>query len=157
MAGRRGHAVSCAIGIAYTARCSPGAFGRWVGSADHAKVAMAKWLLREADRLDPTGILDHIVVFGERNLRHLLRAYADYLQSHPNTPVIGQGLPRFARHRANWPHMSCAHSGRIAPPMRQDLVFDRDGHSAPRAHRKTAYARWTPPSLRADLICDRDN
>jgi hypothetical protein len=30
------------------------------------------------DRLDPQGMLDHIVVFGERHLRHVLLSYMDY-------------------------------------------------------------------------------
>src|SRR3974390_3778448 len=48
------------------------------------------------------------------------------LQSYPNAPVIGQGLAGVARHRAMRSHIGCANSGRIAPPIRQDLVSDRD-------------------------------
>jgi hypothetical protein len=51
------------------------------------------------------------------------------LQSHPNAPVVEQGLASFARRRVIRPHITCANSGRIAPPIRQDLVSDRDtGH-----------------------------
>src|SRR3974377_2169927 len=48
------------------------------------------------------------------------------LQSYPNALVIGQGLAGVARHRAMRSHIGCANSGRIAPPIRQDLVCDRD-------------------------------
>ena len=48
------------------------------------------------------------------------------LQSHPNAPVFEQGLAGVARHRVIRLHIACANSGRIAPPIRQDLVSDRD-------------------------------
>ena len=36
--------------------------------------------------------LDHVIVFGERHLRHVLRFYAHYYNGRPNTSVTGQGL-----------------------------------------------------------------
>jgi hypothetical protein len=48
------------------------------------------------------------------------------LQSHPNAPVVEQGLAGVARHRVIRSHSACANSRRIAPPIRQDLVSDRD-------------------------------
>jgi putative SOS response-associated peptidase YedK len=48
------------------------------------------------------------------------------LQSHPNAPVLEQGLAGVARHRIIRLHIACANPGRIAPPIRQDLVSDRD-------------------------------
>ena len=39
---------------------------------------LAKRICRTVDRLDPQGILDHIVVFGERHLRHVLLSHMDY-------------------------------------------------------------------------------
>jgi hypothetical protein len=48
------------------------------------------------------------------------------LQSHPNAPVLEQGLAGASRHRVIRSHIACANSGRIAPPIRQDLVSDRD-------------------------------
>ena len=55
------------------------------------------------------------------------------LQSHPNAPVLEQGLAGVARHRVLQLHIACANSGRIAPPIRQDLVSDRDTHSRSRS------------------------
>ncbi len=40
-----------------------------------------------------------------------------------------RGLASFARHRAPRSHIACANSGRITPPIRQDLVSDRDNPS----------------------------
>ena len=73
--------------------------------------------------------LDHILVFGERHLRHLLRSLCRLLQSYPNAPIIEQGLAGVARHRSLRSHIACANSGRIAPPIRQDLVSDRDSRA----------------------------
>jgi hypothetical protein len=58
---------------------------------------------------------DHIPVFGERYLRRLLRAYADYYNR-----------TCFVRHRAIRSHIACANSRRVATSIRQDLIFDRD-------------------------------
>ena len=45
---------------------------------DVSTFTMAKRVRRTVDRLDPRECLDHIVVFGERHLRHLLLSYMDY-------------------------------------------------------------------------------
>jgi hypothetical protein len=39
---------------------------------------VAKCLRRTADRIDRRECLDHIVVFGERHLRHVLLSYMSY-------------------------------------------------------------------------------
>jgi hypothetical protein len=49
--------------------------------------------------------------------------------SHPNAPVLEQGLASFTRRRVIRSHITSANSGRIAPPLRQDLVSDRDSRS----------------------------
>jgi hypothetical protein len=39
---------------------------------------MAKRLCRAPDWIDPAGVLDHIVVIGERQLKGILSEYVDY-------------------------------------------------------------------------------
>jgi hypothetical protein len=48
------------------------------GSADLGPLALAEWIRREVDRLNRRKCLDHVVVFGERHLRNLLRSYQQY-------------------------------------------------------------------------------
>jgi len=48
------------------------------------------------------------------------------LQSHPNAFIIGQGRTGVTLHRTVRSHLSCARSGRIASPIRQDLICERD-------------------------------
>ena len=42
---------------------------------------MAKCVCRTADRFDPQGSIDHVVVFGKRHLRHVLLSYMSYYNS----------------------------------------------------------------------------
>jgi Integrase core domain len=52
-----------------------------MGICDRATVPRSPWQNGHAERLIGSiqrECLDHIVVFGERHLRHLLRAYVDY-------------------------------------------------------------------------------
>jgi hypothetical protein len=52
---------------------------------------MAEWSYGTADRLDPAGMSCHVVVFGERHLRHVLLSYMHYYNSasqHPSVYVI---------------------------------------------------------------------
>src|ERR1700674_3336368 len=44
------------------------------GQAYRTSLALAEWLCRTADRVDPP----HIIVFGEAHLRRILRSYACY-------------------------------------------------------------------------------
>ena len=54
---------------------------------------MTKWTCGAADRLDPDGMSCHVVVFGERQLRHTPLLYMAYynLQWRENTPISEQG------------------------------------------------------------------
>jgi transposase InsO family protein len=73
--------------------------------------------------------LDHMLVIGERHLRRLLRAYADYYNRTRTHLSLDKGLACFARHRAIRSHIACTNSRRIAPSIRQDLVCDRDSYA----------------------------
>jgi hypothetical protein len=77
--------------------------------------------------------LDHVVVFGEPHLRHLRRSYANYYNQFPDAPIPEQGFSGNPPHRGRRPYSARANPGRIAPPIRPDLVSDRD-RSARGAH-----------------------
>jgi hypothetical protein len=63
-----------AYGSAFIRRIGPWASG----SADFGSVTMAEWIRRKAHRFYPSSCLDHVVVFGEQHLRHLLSCYQRY-------------------------------------------------------------------------------
>ena len=70
--------------------------------------------------------LDHVVVFGERHLRHLLRSYANYYNQTRTHLSLNKDSPAVARHRDIRSHYAGANPGRIAPPICPDLVSDKD-------------------------------
>src|SRR3974390_885949 len=90
-------------------------------------LAMAERICRAADRLDTAGMPGPHC--GDR------RAAPS-----PHPPVL-HGILQCGAHA----------------PLVKEGCAEWNGHSAPRAYRRTAYAWWTPPSIRADLICGRDS
>ena len=73
--------------------------------------------------------LDHIVVFGERHLRHLLRIYANYYNRTRTHLSLNKDSPVSRAVEIIRPHFAGANPGRIAPPICPDLVSDRDNGS----------------------------
>jgi hypothetical protein len=63
------------------------------GSPDCAEVTLAKWACGEADWLDPSRMLDHLVIFGEAHLRQILKAYADYYNNVRPHLSLGKDAP----------------------------------------------------------------
>ncbi|HWX29265.1 MAG TPA: integrase core domain-containing protein, partial [Steroidobacteraceae bacterium] len=55
--------------------------------------------------------LDHVVVFGERHLRHLLRSYTTYLQRGSHAPFSQQGRTAAANRTCRWSHCAYAIGG----------------------------------------------
>jgi putative transposase len=49
-----------------------------MGNCHRAAVTLAESICRAPHRLDPPRMLDHIIVFNERHLRHVLSSYFQY-------------------------------------------------------------------------------
>jgi hypothetical protein len=106
---------------------------RSLGIRDHPTSPRSPWQNRHAERLIGSirrECLDHVVVFGERHLRHVLSCYIDYynglLQCGLHASILGQGHTGATRRSINRTHSSATCSRWPAPPIRADLVYDRD-------------------------------
>src|SRR6188474_3772188 len=67
--------------------------------------------------------IDHIVVFGERHLRHVLLSYMSYYHG---PFVIEQGSAEITRCRDSRTHSQSTDPGRTAPSICCDLICDKD-------------------------------
>jgi hypothetical protein len=67
--------------------------------------------------------IDHVIVFGKRHLRHVLRSYVDL--SSTRALISGQGHTDLARHKARWPRIRPASLGWIASPIWANLISDK--------------------------------
>ena len=116
------------IGTGSTERHLRAASERWAFATDrqrrdrHGRTGYAERLIGSIRR----ECLDHVIVFGEQHLRRVLRSYAAVLQRHPNTPVAGQGRAPTPSHPGRRQHSSAAGPRRPTPPLRPDLISDRD-------------------------------
>src|SRR5437667_5709224 len=95
-------------------------------STDLAAIALAECLCRTADRFDPAGM--------HRPSRRAWRAAPsaraavvyEILQRDAHTLITEQGCADTARCSGRRAHAVLANLGRIASPIRPDLIFDRD-------------------------------
>jgi hypothetical protein len=62
----------------------------------------------------------------ERHLRHMLLSYMKILQRSAHTLITEQGCSDTARCPGRRAHSLLANLGRIASPIRPNLIFDRD-------------------------------
>src|SRR5258706_15197291 len=62
-------------------------------STNVAAVTLAKRICRKADRFDPQGCVDHIIVLGERHLRHVLLSYMQYYNEVRTHPSLNKDAP----------------------------------------------------------------
>jgi hypothetical protein len=94
-----------------TVTSSSAAFGRWafgIGQRQNGYCERAIGLIRRE-------CLDHVVVFGERHLRHLLRSYTTYLlRRGSHAPFSQQGRADAANTTCGWSHCAYAISWRTA-------------------------------------------
>src|SRR5882762_8574653 len=108
----------------YLIRDRDGAYGeifirrvRSIGIRDRPTSPRSPWQNGYAERLIGSirrECLDHVVVFGERHLRHVLSS------------ILGEGCAGLARRRADRAHSLPPSSRRAAPPIYPDLIYDRD-------------------------------
>src|SRR5215208_6139829 len=109
-----------------TATCHP---PHSLGIRDHPISPRSPWQNGYAERLISSirrECLDHVLVFGERHLRHVLSCYIDYYNAGSHTSVLGQGHTGRTCRSINRTHPSATCSRRLAPPIRSDLIYDRD-------------------------------
>src|SRR5207248_3136344 len=71
--------------------------------------------------------LDHVVVFGERHLRHLLNSYQKYYNEARTHLITVQGRADPTSRPARRSHTARANLGRTTPPICSSLSF-RQGH-----------------------------
>jgi hypothetical protein len=131
---------------AETAKGSP--FGQKIGSKGRI------WQNAYAERLIgsiPRECVDHVVVLGERHLRHVLLSYMKYFNEARTHLITEQGCADIARCPGRRAHSVPANFGRIASPIRPDLIFDRHkGCGDDRRWDQGTLHRFSPLVLIAD-------
>jgi len=101
---------------------------RAMGIRDRPVSPRSPWQNGYAERLIGSirrECVDHVVVLGERHLRHLLLSYMkNYNETHTHH-AIEQGRADLARCRGGWAHSLSTDLGRIASSLQPDLICDR--------------------------------
>jgi hypothetical protein len=110
---------------------------RAMGIRDRPIAPRSPWQNGCAERLIGSirrDCLDHVVVFGERHLRHLLKSYQKYYQRGPHPLITAEGRadpPRRPDRRAD---VGRANFGWAAPPIYPSVSF-RQGQEHRAGHR----------------------
>src|SRR5437868_2753318 len=76
--------------------------------------------------------LDHVVVFGERHLRHMLRSYMNYHNEVRTHLSLEKDAPVSRGVELARDHSLPPGPGRAAPPICSDLIYDRHSGSSSR-------------------------
>jgi transposase InsO family protein len=100
-----------------------------MGIRDRPTAARSPWQNGYAERLIGSirrDCLDHVVVFGERHLRHLLESYQRYYNEARTHLALGKDAPVSRGGSGSWQHRRQAAPRRIAPSIRPDLISGRD-------------------------------
>ena len=120
-------------------------------SADISTLTLAEWLCGALIGSIRRECLDHVVVFGERHLRHVLSCYMEYYNAARTHLSLGQGHPDPSRRASSRTHPSTIRSRRSASPVRTDLICDRDSRS------QRSNPLRTTPLLCSGMIFGRHN
>jgi transposase InsO family protein len=102
---------------------------RAMGIRDRPTAPRSPWQNGHAERLIGSirrECLDHVVVFGERHLRHILLVLHDLLQRRAHTSISEQGCADISGRPGCRTHSVDANSRRTTPSVRSDLISDRD-------------------------------
>ena len=125
---------------------------RAMGIRDRPTSPRSPWQNAYAERLIGSirrECVDHVVVLGERHLRHVLLSYMKYFNekyfNEAHTLITEQGCAGTARRPGLWAHSVPANLGRIASPIRPDLIFDRDRYSIAFTDGGGGYDRQSEP------------
>ena len=126
---------------------------RSLGIRDRPTSPRSPWQNGYAERLSICReCLDHVVVFGERHLRHLLLFLRELLQLCSNPPIAGKGLSSCAPCACGRTHPTTARPRWVAPSIYPDLINGRD--SRPYRHLRCRPARRctaVPPAAAQQL------
>jgi hypothetical protein len=126
LAGSTHQGISFAIVIGSMAKSLPDAFARWA-YCDRPTASRSPRQNAQAERLIGSirrECLDHVVVFGESHVRHLLPSYMHYYNG-ARISVSGQGRAHTAGCSGRRTHSADTNSRRIAPSICSDLISDR--------------------------------
>src|SRR5450631_1641638 len=118
----------------YLIRDRDGAYGkvlirrlRSMGIRDRPTSPRSPWQNAYAERLIGSirrECLDHVVVFGERHLRHVLLSYMNYYNEVRTHLSLDKDAPT-SRPVQSWAHSLPSGPGRAASPICSDLICDR--------------------------------
>jgi transposase InsO family protein len=103
---------------------------RSMGIRDRPTSPRSPWQNAYAERLIGSirrECLDHVVVFGERHLRHILLSYMNY-HNEIRTHLSLEGCADLPRPRTRRAHSLSPNPGRAASPICPDLIYDRHNH-----------------------------
>src|SRR6266446_6909786 len=110
---------------------------RSIGIRDRPTSPRSPWQNGCAERLIGSirrECLYHVVVLGERHLRHVLLSYLKYYRG-THASSVGEGCAGLARRRTGRTHSLSPSSRRATPPIYSDLIYDRNRCAC---HSKTA-------------------
>ena len=94
--------------------------------ANRAPIAMAEWPYGRLIGSIRRECLDHIVVFGERHLRHMLFLYMEYYNDARTHLSLNKDAPNITGCSGSRAYFPDTHSRRITPSVCSDLISDRD-------------------------------
>ena len=124
---------------------------RAMGIRDRPTAPKSPWQNGHTERLIGSlrrECLDHVVVFGERHLRHILLLYMDYYNNARTHLSLNKGCAGPASCSGRWAYSLDTNSRRIAPSVCPDLISGRDRGCASAPPADT----WRRPSSKSTTV-----